>query len=210
MEDSPFLRSTPHLDALDGLSLAAVCGRDDGLVVVDGPAAADVVAELDQNLEGDRVRLHHLPADDPLVVGITNPAAPDWDGCDREKGKQEGEANHAEKHPRQRAGLPRNIHLISTLKDNMTFEIILEFCVLTQLHNLNLNSIFRYISLHLPFLFPSYWFADSQFGCQIQTAHHVVSIDKSNHNGCSKGRRSFIHSHSFESLRRGEDREEPV
>ena len=132
--------STTHLDALDGLSLAAVCGRDDGLVVVDGPAAADVVAELDQNLEGDRVRLHNLTTHDPLVVGITNPAAPDWDGCDREKGKQEGEANHAEKYPRQTAaGSLSNIHLISTPKDNMTFEIVLEFCVLTQLHNLNLN-----------------------------------------------------------------------
>ena len=129
--------STPHLDALDGLSLAAVRGRDDGLVVVDGAAAADVVAELDQNLEGDRVRLHHLPADDPLVG---NSAAPNWVGCDREKGKREGEANHAEKYPRQTAaGSLSNIHLISTPKDNMTFEIVLEFCVLTQLHNLNLN-----------------------------------------------------------------------
>ena len=92
-------RSSPHLDALDGLSLAAVRGRDDGLVVVDGAAAADVVAELDQNLEGDRVRLHHLPADDPLVG---NSAAANWVGCDREKGKREGESDHAEKyHDRQ-------------------------------------------------------------------------------------------------------------
>ena len=120
-------RSSPHLDAVDGLSLAAVGGRDDGLVVVDGPAAADVVAELDQNLEGDRVRLHDLPADDPLIVGITaaNPAAQNWVGCcDRKNGKQEGEANHAEKYPRQTTGSLSNIHLISTLKDNMTFEIV--------------------------------------------------------------------------------------
>ena len=123
------VRRTPHLDALDGLSLAAVRGRDDGLVVVDGAAAADVVAELDQNLEGDRVRLHDLPADDPLIVGITaaNPAAQNWVGCcDRKNGKQEGEANHAEKYPRQTTGSLSNIHLISTLKDNMTFEIVMD------------------------------------------------------------------------------------
>ena len=99
-------RSSPHLDAVDGLALAAVGGCDNGLVVVDGPAAADVVAELDQNLEGDRVRLHDLPADDPPVVGITaaDPAAQNWVGCcDRKKGKQEGEANHAEKYARQSA-----------------------------------------------------------------------------------------------------------
>ena len=41
---------TTDLDGLDGLALAAVRGRDDCLVVVDGPAAADVTAELEQHL----------------------------------------------------------------------------------------------------------------------------------------------------------------
>ena len=59
------INSINYLDTVDGLSLAAVRGRDDRRVVVDGPSAADVVAELDQNLERDGVRLHDLAAHDP-------------------------------------------------------------------------------------------------------------------------------------------------
>ena len=76
-------------------------GGDDGLGVVDGPAAADVVSKFEQHLEGQRVRLHHLPAHDLVAVVGPQSRPPPYPASQRRGGarkeeqqKKRGAADH--------------------------------------------------------------------------------------------------------------------